>query len=133
MELYLTSFRNDLASVSADIESLQTRSAALSRRLDNRKNVEKALGPLVEELSIPPETISKIAEGHIDESWAKTLNEIDRRAAAHEKRSSAQRQKALEDLSPLLGKLISKVVHATTLTQYPHMKAAADILPSIGN
>jgi vacuolar protein sorting-associated protein 52 len=115
VELYLTSFRNDLAAVSADIESLQTRSAALSRRLDNRKNVEKALGPLVEELSIPPETISKIAEGHIDESWAKTLNEIDRRMAAHEKRSITQRQKALEDLSPLLGKLISKVVQTGPL------------------
>jgi hypothetical protein len=77
--------------------------------------VEKALGPLVEELSIPPETISKIAEGHIDESWAKTLNEIDRRMAAHEKRSITQRQKALEDLSPLLGKLISKVVQTGPL------------------
>lgn len=112
VESYLTSFRNDLASVSADIESLQIRSTALGRRLDNRKSVEKALGPLVEELSIPPEAISKIAEGHIDESWAKMLGEIDRRAAAHEKRSNGQQSKALEDLSPLLGKLISKVVHS---------------------
>lgn len=112
MELNLTSFRNDLASVSADIESLQSRSTALTRRLDNRKNVEKVLGPLVEELSIPPEAISKIAEGHIDESWAKMLSEIDRRAAAHEKRSSSEQNKALEDLSPLLEKLIAKVIYA---------------------
>lgn len=109
VETYLTSFRNDLAVVSADIESLQTRSTALNRRLDNRKAVEKALGPLVEELSVSPEVISKISEGHIDESWAKMLNEIDRRAAAQEKRPNSRQIKASEDLGPLLDKLTAKV------------------------
>jgi len=128
VELNLTSFRNDLASVSADIEFLQSRSTALTRRLDNRRSVEKALGPLVEELSIPPEAISKLAEGHIDESWAKMLNEIDRRAVAHEKRSSGQQNKALEDLGPLLEKLVAKVGHYC----YAHVSLVTDSLSSTG-
>lgn len=110
VETNLENFRNDLASVSADIESLQSRSTALNRRLDNRKAAEKALAPLVEELSLSPEVISKISEGHIDESWAKMLNEIDRRTAAHEKRSSSSQTKASEDLGPLLQKLTGKVL-----------------------
>lgn len=109
VETNLESFRNDLASVSADIESLQSRSTALNRRLDNRKGVEKALAPLVEELSVSPETISKITEGHIDETWAKMLTDIDRRTMAHEKRSSSSQTKASEDLGPLLKKLTAKV------------------------
>lgn len=111
VEANLASFRNDLAAVSADIESLQSRSAALNRRLENRKEVEKALGPLVEELSVSPDIVSKIAEGHIDETWVKMVSEVDRRAAAHKKKASpdSPHSKASEELGPLLEKLILKV------------------------
>ena len=97
--------------MSADIESLQARSAALNRRLENRKEVEKALGPLVEEVSVSPDTISKISGGHIDESWTKMLSEVDRRAAALKKKSSSGsvHNKAAEELGPLLDKLTLKV------------------------
>ncbi|POR36638.1 Vacuolar protein sorting-associated protein 52 A [Tolypocladium paradoxum] len=112
VETNLASFRNDLAAVSADIESLQARSTALNRRLQNRKEVEKTLGPLVEELSLSPETISKISGGHIDESWAKMLSEVDRRAAAHKKKTSSgsAHYKAAEELGPLLEKLTLKAI-----------------------
>ena len=90
VENNLTDFRNDLSTVSADIETLQSRSSALSRRLENRKRIEKALGPLVEELSVSPDTISRITTGHIDEVWARTLNEVDKRAAAIKKLSGTQ-------------------------------------------
>lgn len=114
VETNLSSFRNDLASVSADIESLQARSAALNRRLENRSSVEKTLGPLVDDVSVSPETISKIAEGHIDESWAKVLLDVDRRAAGHKKKSAGSLQsKASDDLGPLLEKLILKVCFLT--------------------
>jgi hypothetical protein len=110
VEVNLESFRNDLAIVSADIESLQDRSTALNNRLENRQKVEKALGPLVEELSVSPETITKIAEGHVDETWAKMLADIDKRAAAHNKRSAQPEEtKASGDLGPLLEKLTLKV------------------------
>lgn len=67
---------------------------------------------MVEELSISPEVIFKVAEGHIDESWAKILNEIDRRSVAlgnKQSRSATQQIKASEDLGPLLEKLTAKV------------------------
>ncbi|RFU78397.1 vps52 sac2 family [Trichoderma arundinaceum] len=110
VEINLADFRNDLSTVSADIETLQTRSSALSRRLENRKRIEKALGPLVEELSVSPDTISRITTGHIDELWAKTLNEMDKRAVAIKKLSGTQQGKASEELGPILEKLILKAV-----------------------
>ncbi|KAK2603780.1 Vacuolar protein sorting-associated protein 52 [Conoideocrella luteorostrata] len=112
VEINLENFRDDLASVSADIESLRERSAALNRRLQNREKVEKALAPLVEELSLSPEVISKISTGHIDESWAKILPELDRRTAANAKKFSlgAQPDKASQELGPLLEKLTLKAI-----------------------
>ncbi|KAG7288019.1 hypothetical protein NEMBOFW57_007539 [Staphylotrichum longicolle] len=110
VESNLTSFRNDLAAVSADIESLQARSTALNVRLENRKAVEKALGPIVEELSVSPMIVSKISEGHIDEAWVKILAEVDKRATAQKKSSQQTQSKALADVGPLLEKLVLKAV-----------------------
>jgi hypothetical protein len=109
VESNLTSFRNDLAAVSADIESLQARSTALNVRLENRKAVEKALAPIVEELSVSPMVISKISEGHIDEAWVKVLADVDKRATAHKKTSQQPQSKAHADVGPLLEKLVLKV------------------------
>ncbi|KAH6899042.1 Sac2 family-domain-containing protein [Thelonectria olida] len=110
VEINLTSFRNDLATVSADIESLQARSEALNRRLDNRKEVEKALGPMVEELSLPPEVITKIASGHIDETWVKMLSELDRRAGVFKKKTDSHQSNASKDLGPVFEKLTLKAI-----------------------
>ncbi|KAK1979910.1 Vps52/Sac2 family protein [Colletotrichum cereale] len=111
VETNLTSFRNDLAAVSADIESLQSRSTALNVRLDNRKAVEKAFGPVVEELSVSPQVVSKISEGHIDDTWIKMLAEVDKRATAYKKNAANQGDsKAWSDLGPLLDKLTMKAV-----------------------
>ncbi|KAJ0165592.1 Vacuolar protein sorting-associated protein 52 [Colletotrichum tanaceti] len=111
VETNLTSFRNDLAAVSADIESLQSRSTALNVRLENRKSVEKAFGPVVEELSVSPHVVSKISEGHIDETWVKMLADVDKRAASYKKSIASQGEsKAWADLGPLLEKLTMKAV-----------------------
>ncbi|KAH6631650.1 Sac2 family-domain-containing protein [Chaetomium tenue] len=110
VESNLTSFRNDLAAVSADIESLQARSTTLSVRLENRKAVEKALAPVVEELSVSPTFVSKISEGHIDETWVKTLADLDKRVVAQKKNPQQTPSKALADVGPLLEKLVLKAV-----------------------
>jgi hypothetical protein len=115
VETNLTSFRNDLATVSADIETLQARSTTLNIRLENRKAVEKCLGPLVEDLSISPVVVSKIAEGHIDDTWAKALSELDKRSVAYKKSADQTESKAQADLGPLLEKLILKVCTAHPL------------------
>lgn len=119
VETNLTSFRNDLGLVSADIESLQARSAALNIRLDNRKAVEKGLASTVEDLSVSPVLVNKIAEGHIDEQWVQCLKEVDKRAASLRSPSSNHERgdnqpepkmiKAAADLLPLLDKLVLKV------------------------
>ncbi len=64
---------------------------------------------MVEELSVSPLVVSKISEGHIDESWVKVLAEVDRRAVAYKKSSSQAQSKAMADLGPLLEKLVQKV------------------------
>lgn len=112
VETNLTSFRNDLAAVSADIETLQARSSALNVRLENRRAVEKGLGPIVEDLSVSPAVISQILEGHIDEAWIKTLADLDKRNTALKKNTSIQSQqnKATHDLGPLLERLTSKAL-----------------------
>ncbi|KAI0549723.1 Vps52-domain-containing protein [Xylaria curta] len=111
VETNLASFRNDLAAVSADIETLQARSAALNIRLENRKAVEKGLAPAVEEISVSPVTVAKIADGHVDETWVKALNEIDKKDAAYKRSDSASEQhKGLQDLGPLLEKLVQKAI-----------------------
>lgn len=71
--------------------------------------MEKALGPLVEELLLPPDLISKISEGHIDETWAKMLADLDRRTVAFKKKNDTQSSSASQDLGPLLEKLTFKV------------------------
>jgi len=109
VETNLTSFRNDLALVSADIETLQARSTALNVRLENRKAVEKGLGPVVEELSVSPVVVSKIADGHIDEQWVQVLREVDKRAASYRTSSNQPKSRAATDLGPLLEKLVVKV------------------------
>ncbi|KAF6841939.1 vps52 sac2 family protein [Colletotrichum plurivorum] len=111
VETNLTSFRNDLATVSADIESLQSRSTALNIRLENRRAVEKAFGPVVEELSVSPHVVSKISEGHIDETWVKMLGEVDKRTTAYKNNTASPwKSKAWADLGPLLEKLTMKAI-----------------------
>lgn len=106
----MTSFQNDLATVSAEIETLQARSTALSMRLENRKIVEQALGPIVEDISFSPAVVRKIVEGAIDEAWVRALAEVEKRSKAMEGKSREQRNiKGIRDLKPLLENLIKKV------------------------
>lgn len=121
VETNLTSFRNDLAAVSADIESLQARSSTLNTRLENRRAVEKGLGPVVEELSVSPAVVSRISEGHIDEAWIKVLAELDKRATAHKKSSQQFQSKAISDMGPLLEKLVLKVMLLPVCATIPRL------------
>ncbi|KAE8367219.1 Sac2 family-domain-containing protein [Aspergillus caelatus] len=111
VEKYLNDFQTELGAVSAEIETLQTRSIQLNAMLANRRNVEQLLGPAVEEISISPKAVRLIVEGPIDENWVKALNEIESRAATIEaKVSSPSSTKSVEDVRPLLSDIKKKAV-----------------------
>jgi hypothetical protein len=106
----LTGFQADLGAVSAEIETLQSRSTSLNNKLENRRVVEKLLGPSVEDLSLSPAVVRKISAGPIDEAWVKALAELEKRSKSIEsKLKDGQKLKALDDLRPLLDDLNNRV------------------------
>lgn len=110
VETYLNDFQTELGAVSAEIESLQTRSVQLNAMLENRRNVEQLLGPAIEEISVSPKSVRQIAEGPIDEDWVRALNELETRTASIDaKISSSSSTKAIEDVRPLLTDIRNKV------------------------
>ncbi|KAL8648000.1 MAG: hypothetical protein Q9226_006191 [Calogaya cf. arnoldii] len=107
----LTSFQQDLGAVSAEIETLQSRSTAMNTRLENRKVVEALLGPAIEEVAISPDVVSTISEGPIDQSWVKALEDLDKRSVMmHRASQTPNKSLAISDLKPLLGDLINKAI-----------------------
>jgi len=108
--LSLASFQKDLGAVSAEIETLQSRSTALNTKLENRKVVEKLLGPAVEEISIAPAVVKKISEGPIDLTWVRAIEELEKRSKVIEgKMKGPDVILAVSDVKPLLDDLIDRV------------------------
>lgn len=117
MEVSLTSFQKDLGAVSAEIETLQSRSSALSTKLENRKVVEKLLGPAIEEIIIPPSVVRLILDGPIDPSWIKALKELEKRSQAiHSKAKGPEKTVAISDVKPLVDDMTNKVGIAKALS-----------------
>ncbi|MCJ1479157.1 hypothetical protein MMC13_007841 [Lambiella insularis] len=111
VEISLTSFQRDLGHVSAEIETLQNRSTALNTRLENRKVVEKLLGPAVEDVSISPTIVRIISEDPIDENWSKALADLGKKLKVIEsKLKGSDTIKAVTDIKPLLDNLTNKAV-----------------------
>ncbi|KAL8732448.1 MAG: hypothetical protein Q9181_003944 [Wetmoreana brouardii] len=107
----LTSFQQDLGAVSAEIETLQSRSTAMNTRLENRKVVEKLLGPAIEEVSIAPGIVSMIADGQIDSSWIRALDELERWSNMIDGKSKGSHKVlATSDVKPLLDDLTNKAI-----------------------
>ena len=99
--------------MSQEIETLQSRSTALNTKLENRKVVEKLLGPAVEEISISPLVVKTISEGQINENWVRALAELQKRRKAVENKLNAKDgtapAKAVADVKPLLDNLTTRV------------------------
>lgn len=111
VETYLTNFQADLAAVSSEIEHLQGRSTVLNNKLQNRKAVEKVLGPEVEAFAVPPTVVRKISEGTVDDSWVKALEELEKRSKAiNAKAKNGQDVKAAQDIRPFVDDVSTKAV-----------------------
>lgn len=110
VETSLANFQKDLGTVSAEIETLQSRSTALNTRLENRKVVEKMLGPAVEEISISPAIVKKISQGPVDHTWVKALEGLEKRSrTVEDKLKQPERVMAVSDLKPILDDLTKLV------------------------
>ncbi|KAI1962878.1 Vacuolar protein sorting-associated protein 52 [Ophidiomyces ophidiicola] len=109
VEAYLLKFQAELGAVSAEIETLQSRSSHLGSQLENRKNVEQLLGPAVEGITISPRTVRIISDGPINSDWIQALNELECHSASVEA-DSVKNVKAVEDVKPLLLDLKNKAV-----------------------
>lgn len=110
VEISLTNFQKDLGAVSAEIETLQSRSAAMNTKLENRKVVEKLLGPAVEEICVSPSIVKQISEGLIDPAWIKALEELEKRSKTIVNKSKGPDEVlALSEIKPLLEGLINLV------------------------
>lgn len=109
VESYLSAFQTDLGTVSGEIESLQNRSMSLTRQLDNRKAVEKLLGPFVDDIVIPPNDVRRLVEGDVNDTWVKALHETDRRIKAIEAQDP-EKIKAVQEVQPELEKIKHKVL-----------------------
>lgn len=111
VESYLTSFRAELAAVSSEIETLQDRSTTLNNKLENRKAVEKVLGPEVEAFGIPPGVVRKITEGAVDDQWIRALQELERRSRSiSAKITEGKDIKAAQDVQPFIQDVSTKAV-----------------------
>ncbi|EFE40189.1 GARP complex subunit (Sac2), putative [Trichophyton verrucosum HKI 0517] len=111
VESYLTKFQAELGAISSKIESLQSRSFRLSSQLENRKNVERILGPAVEKVSVSPHTVRSISDRPIDQEWVKALSELDTLSSTiNADTSTPENIKAIEDVRPLLKNLQEKAV-----------------------
>lgn len=121
VESSLTSFQKDLGAVSAEIETLQSRSTSLNKRLENRRVVEKLLGPAVEEISVSPTIVQIISEGPVDQSWMIALEELDKRSKIIDVKSTGpDKVLAITDIKPLLIDLTNKVfVNWSSYDRYP--------------
>ena len=122
VEKYLTNFQSDLAAVSSEIESLQSRSTDLNAKLERRQHVERRLGPVVEKIALSPNVVRKISEGAIDQDWVRALDELRDRSKSIEStyndRKSPQ-TKAVEDMKPLISSLSDKVLPKTKIIIVP--------------
>ncbi|KAI5282176.1 hypothetical protein KEM54_002919, partial [Ascosphaera aggregata] len=130
---YLVSFQTDLGLVSAEIESLQSRSTILTSQLENRRNLERLLGPAVQNIIVSPACVHAITEGNVDRKFIKALREVEEREnfinQLEMKDAEGQEQptvKAVEDIKPLIQGLRAKAIERIRdylVTHIKHLRA----------
>lgn len=82
----------------------------MNTKLENRKVVEKLLGPAVEEICVSPSIVKQISEGLIDPAWIKALEELEKRSKTIANKSKGPDEVlALSEIKPLLEGLINLV------------------------
>lgn len=79
LETYMSSFEVELNSLSADMETLESRSRSLNNKLITRQQTEQSLSLVVEALIIPPSIVRQISDGEISIQWLAALKYLAQR------------------------------------------------------
>ena len=72
------------------------------------QTIEKMLGPIVEDIALAPHVVREIAEGEINDSWMKALQEAEQKIKSVEAREP-ENIKAVQDVKPELERITNKV------------------------
>ena len=82
----------------------------MNTKLENRRVVEKLLGPAVEEICVSPATVKQICEGPIDSAWIRALEELEKRSKTIQtKIQGPDKVLAVSEVKPLLENLTNLV------------------------
>ena len=93
----------------------------MNTKLENRKVVEKRLGPAVEEICVSPAIVKQISEGPIDHSWIKALEELEKRFKTIESKMKVpDKIQAVSEVKPLLEDL-TNLVRVATFRKHPQL------------
>lgn len=82
----------------------------MNSKLENRQNVERLLGPVVEQITFAPALVRKLNEGSIDDHYTKALEELNNRLKLIASDSEGTKIiRGFADLRPVLEQLSDRV------------------------
>ena len=110
LDSYLSTFQSKVDSVSSDIKGLQQRSLQLTTLAANRNKTAEILGPVLDDLVVPSETISLICERDINRTWVEGLRDLDIRLARMDAMPNDHHIRAYDEISSVLHKLKNKAI-----------------------
>jgi len=104
MESMLRGFQGDLSNISAQIKFLQDESLSMNVKLRNRKAAETQLSGFIDNLVVPPQLVSSISEGEVNEAYLEYVLELNKKVAFAKQETTATTS-AAADIAPELEKL----------------------------
>jgi vacuolar protein sorting-associated protein 52 len=81
------------------------------------QNVEKIIGPVVEDVALSPHVVRRIVEGDVNDNWVRCLQEVDQKMKAIAA-LDPEKVKAIQDVKPELERLTHKAWQLSRLVQY---------------
>ena len=137
LESFLSTFQNDLSSVSGQISNLQSRSRDIESRLKSRRvrifslsfskdpgtsnvcrwpqKIEKPLASLISGLTLPPTLITTILDTDVDELWIPAVADLERRLEALKMRGRVRAARDLGEVAEGLRIVVRPISPATLL------------------
>ncbi|ODQ78460.1 hypothetical protein BABINDRAFT_162678 [Babjeviella inositovora NRRL Y-12698] len=104
---YLARFERGLRDMSKQMEDLQSRSNSLSQSLESAKSLEVRLGPIIADISVPPELIKEITLGTVNTAWVENIRIVAEKSEILRQHDDSA---ALREARAVLERLTLKIV-----------------------